>query len=563
MKLRTSYFNRTVFFKDITRFFPVWVLYTIGLLLTLVLLDGVSSPTNYAQRARDLGDCINIFAVFNCGYAMLCAQLLFGDLYQSRLCNALHAMPLRRETWFVTHILSGLSFFVIPNLLFALLTLTFLGNAYFVAGYFLLGVTLPFLFFFGVAVFSVMCVGNRFAMALVYGIINLLALLVAWIIQSLYQPLLYGITLDLDFLWHFSPLAEVVGTTYFPLCRTDGPGIFLFEADGFGYLGIYAGVGVLFGGLALALYRRRHLECAGDFIVVKPLAPIFLILYTLCAGTLLHLFFQLFLGTQMNFFYIGLLIGYFTGQMLLRRTPNVFKKKVFLGAGVFALAMLLSFGITRLDPLGITRYIPASDQIESVEVCDFAGYYQKRPYTVTDPKEIDELSAVHAAAIAEGRAEEGRLDYFTLVYRLKNGMTVKRSYTIAADGQTAERLVPIFSRPKAVLYADLDSAEAYADKMQLLYLDIRDTQQKLSGAPLVAFLDALLLDCEEGSMVQAWGFHASTTPTIYLSFVYGLPEHPEDVITEDTHTHTVTIYGDNTHAYRWLKENGYLLGDMP
>lgn len=558
MKSRTSYFNRTVFFKDITRFFPVWVLYTIGLLLTLVLLQGVSSPQNYARRARDLGDCINIFAVFNCGYAMLCAQVLFGDLYNSRMCNALHAMPMRRETWFVTHIISGLSFFVIPNVLFTLLTLTFLGNAYFVAGYFLLGVTLPFLFFFGVAVFSVMCVGNRFAMALVYGIINMLALLVGWIIQSLYQPLLYGITLDIDFLQQFSPLSEIVGTEYFPLCRTDGPGFFLFEADGFGYLWICAGVGVLFGGLALVLYRRRHLECAGDFIVVKPLAPVFLILYTLCAGTLLHLFFQLFLGTQMNFFYIGLLIGYFTGQMLLCRTPNIFKKKVFFGAAAFALAMLLSFGITRLDPLGITRYIPAADDVESVEVYDFAQYYYGRPYKVTDSEEIDEFLSVHAAAIAEGRAEEGNLSNFTLVYRLKNGNKVARNYTIAADGQTAALLTTIFSRPKAVLYADLDSAEAYAQKMQFLYVEVLDKQMKLYGAPLVEFLEALLLDCAEGKMVQERVFHIYEGSSIYLSFIYDLPNTPEGIITEDTISRTVILYGDNTHAYRWLKNNGYL-----
>lgn len=563
MKLKTSYFNRTVFFKDITRFFPVWVLYTIGLLLSLVILVEIEDTIDFHMNIRNLGVLINVFAVINCGYALVCAQLLFGDLYNSRMCNALHAMPMRRETWFATHILSGLSFFVIPNLLFALLTLPLLGPVTYTAGYFFLGVLLPYLFFFGVAVFSVMCAGNRFAMALVYGIINTLALLVGWVLQTLYDPLLYGITIDVDSLSFFCPLVQIAATNHFPVCGLDSLGNFLFEAAGFGYLWLCAGVGILFGSLALVLYRHRQLESAGDFIVVKPLAPIFLILYTLCAGTLCYLFFQIFLGMRMEFFYIGLLIGYFTGQMLLRRTPNIFKKKVFLGAAAFVLIMLLSFGITRLDPLGITQYIPASDRIESVEVYDFAGYYQKRPYTVTDPKEIDELAAVHAAAIAEGRAEEGRLFYFTLVYRLKNGATVERAYMIAANGQTAERLAPIFSRPKAVLYADLDSAEAYADKMQLLYLDIRDTQQKLSGAPLVAFLEALLLDCEEGSMVQEWGFHASTTPAIYLSFVYELPEHPEDAIIEDTHTHTVTLYGDNTHAYRWLKENGYLLGATP
>ena len=38
MKLRTSFFNPTVFFKDITRYFPVWGLYLIGGGLALMLL---------------------------------------------------------------------------------------------------------------------------------------------------------------------------------------------------------------------------------------------------------------------------------------------------------------------------------------------------------------------------------------------------------------------------------------------------------------------------------------------------------------------------------------------
>ena len=41
-------------------------------------------------------------------------------------------------------------------------------------------------------------------------------------------------------------------------------------------------------------------------------------------------------------------------------------------------------------------------------------------------------------------------------------------------------------------------------------------------------------------------------------FIYDLPNTPEGIITEDTISRTVVLYGDNTHAYRWLKNNGYL-----
>lgn len=46
------------------------------------------------------------------------------------------------------------------------------------------------------------------------------------------------------------------------------------------YLWICAGVGVLLLTAALLLYRRRKLETAGDFIAVKPLEPVFLVMYS-------------------------------------------------------------------------------------------------------------------------------------------------------------------------------------------------------------------------------------------------------------------------------------------
>ena len=559
MKSRTSCFNRTVFFKDITRFFPVWALYTIGLLLCFVIFQQLTIGSEFPSKAQDLGDYIQIFSVINCGYALVCAQLLFGDLYNSRMCNALHALPMRRETWFITHVLSGLCFFVIPNLLFTLLTLPLLGQAAFAAGYFFLGVLLPYLFFFGVAVFSVMCAGNRFALALVYGIINLLALLVGWILQSLYDPLLYGITLETGFLSVFCPLVEIASTEHFTVCRVDALGNFQFETAGFGYLFICGAVGILFGWLALLLYRRRHLESAGDFIVVKRLAPVFLILYTLCAGTLLYLFFQIFLGTQTGFlfFYIGLLIGYFTGQMLLHRTPNIFKKRVFFGAAAFALAMLLSFGITLLDPLGITRYIPAGDQVASVEISNFARYHGAVTFILTDPEEIDTIRDIHAAAIAEGETPSSS-STFTLVYHLKNGTQVKRTYEIHQGEQTETLLRPIFSTPKAIFFAELDTAEAYAEYLQTIYVE-RGDGYKLTGEQLVEFLQAVLLDCAEGTMVQDGTFHRGKE-CVYLSFELPapLPEFGQADI-----SYWFYIFSDSKNSYRWLQDNGYLTGTAP
>ena len=106
MKSKTSYFNPTVFRKNLTRFAPCWGLYTVGALMGLVLLLDSSSK----HMASNLVDAVHILSLITPVYALICAQLLFGDLYNTRMCNALHAMPLRRETWFFTNVLSGFAF---------------------------------------------------------------------------------------------------------------------------------------------------------------------------------------------------------------------------------------------------------------------------------------------------------------------------------------------------------------------------------------------------------------------------------------------------------------------
>ena len=113
MRSKTSFFNKTVFKKNLTRFAPVWVVYALGLCVFFIMQ--YSSETSYSEYNKLLGfvnrfsrDMVAVSMTWNLAYALLVAQLLFGDVYNSRMCNALHAMPLRRECWFVTNAVSGL-----------------------------------------------------------------------------------------------------------------------------------------------------------------------------------------------------------------------------------------------------------------------------------------------------------------------------------------------------------------------------------------------------------------------------------------------------------------------
>ena len=117
MKSRISLCNKTVFWKDIVRFAPLWVLYmAIGL---LTLMPDNEQGTVFIW-SRNVSQNIGYMSIVNLVYGVLCALLLFGELFDARLSRTLHATPVRRETRFLSHVLAGMCFSLIPNLMFML-----------------------------------------------------------------------------------------------------------------------------------------------------------------------------------------------------------------------------------------------------------------------------------------------------------------------------------------------------------------------------------------------------------------------------------------------------------
>ena len=87
MRSKTSWFDKTIFLKDLTRFAPLMGLYALCLLAGAALMasnDGVSF-----FYARNVMECLHlVMPVVNLFYAPVVATLLFGDLcaepYQRR-----------------------------------------------------------------------------------------------------------------------------------------------------------------------------------------------------------------------------------------------------------------------------------------------------------------------------------------------------------------------------------------------------------------------------------------------------------------------------------------------
>ena len=496
MKSRTSFFNPTVLLKDITRFCPVWVLYLIFGLLSLFTVREYPMEESYV---RTMFLSIVPLTSINLFYALLVAQMLFGDLFNKRLCSGLHALSPRREGWFLTHTVAGLLFSIVPNLILCLIHLPRLGIYWHTAFYWLLLVTLEYLFFFGSAVFGIMCSGNRIGSISFYVLLNFGALIVRWFWQTIYLPLLYGIQATADRFLQFCPVLNI---TYYRLS------VFTYGYDLFDYRNIrsetnyfviIAVIGIVLLGGAVLLYRKRKLECAGELMAFRWMRPIFAVLFTLSVGALFEMVGSSISEQPYIFLSGGIVIGFFVIQMLLQRTVRIFRLKTFAGLAAVGIGLAASIGLTALDPLGITRWTPDPDQVISVHVYESYGnlptHSMPTTYvnvTYTNPAYIRSIIKIHQQVTKEDRNKlyDARIDF---VYTLSNGQTIKRSYYYDHEGEAADMRKQFYSMPEYVL-----NYENWDDYLgSIASVSVNGTT--LEGEESHELLAAIRKDCESGS----------------------------------------------------------------
>lgn len=580
MKSRTLFCNGTALKKDITRFAPAWLLY--GLLLVVVVLSFLDPGYSYQEVSKPYQLTQSLYAMgfIVCAYGLLNAQLLFGDLYKSRMTNALHALPLRRETWFGTHVTAGILFGLVPNLVVAVVCTVLLDELQIVAWYWFLAVTLQYLFYFGLAAFSALCAGSRFALAVVYCLCSFGAWLLYWVANSLYVPLMPGISIAFAL---FSPFCPVIyGLTHIPITvevkRRDfypyeiTSQSLVLDGESWTYLAVIAVIGIVLLAAALVMYRRRHLESAGNFIAVNWLKPVFLVSFTLALGALSQYLLSFAGSMKWLYLVIGLIVGYFAGQMFLQRTIRVLNKRTLAGFAAFAAVLMGTLGLTALDVMDLEHWVPDPQHVDNVLISsvghwDYVGN--------TDEAMIRDVAHLHQTLLEE---ENGDLEpietttvtyeneYFpedsyttiyytngyniTIRYTLDFGVTLTRTYTRPYSSGSTQELIAIMTRPEQVLVSytsDLyRNQEAAAGSLRILYQENHNQRYYYPPeADARALIDALVADCEAGTMAQYSGFHEGTGYELTLRWGTGTQTGYSSI--------SITIYPEAEHTMAWLE----------
>ena len=483
MTSRISCFDRAVFRRALKKTAPVWILYTLyELLLPLRLFSfcrGLSSGTDdfLVQIEKTL-----------LGYAPLNASLipfllggllawvLFSWLFRAGTAYFYAALPVRRETLFLTNYLTGILLYAAPALLSSLLLWAVgagFGAAVFVPAMQVFTATmLGFLLFFSFAVLVCCVVGQMAAMPIVYVILNFTFFVLEAIVRHLLFTFVYGMPYSQSstmqsFALHATPVLGLLqGGFRVATDWAERDGMYYMEyaprLEGWGYLGALAALGLVFALCAFLLLKHREMERSGDVIAVGWLRPVALYVFTLgCALVLGALMAELFSSnTADNFWYVllflfmGAFVGYFAGKMLLQKTIHVFRSG-WLGLGACCLALLLAFGAAEFDLFGYSRYLPERSEVQAAGL---THYQANGLYTTQDDAFIQNVLALHTAAIGEKSAQERRrqayqlgTDYteqFYITYRMTDDTLIERYYSIVytdADLADPDSLISRFS----------------------------------------------------------------------------------------------------------------------
>ena len=492
MQSKTSCFNKTLFRKHVTRFWPVWGAYLAVWLLEMpvALLSrrqslsalGTNAPMSIQQAV--LGG-INFGVVLSFVFAVLMAMAVWSFLYNARSASGAACLPVTRTAQFWSAALAGLLPLLAAHVLTFLLTVLAelsLGLMHLPSLLTWLGATvLNLLFFYGFATLCAMLTGNIIVLPAVYVVLNFVAAGLVVLINGIADYFVYGLLgFDGGWMTWLSPAVHMFRepesvTAYSP--ELDAWMTVGWRYTGWLASGIYAivGVGLLFA--ALALLRRRRMESAGDVVAVQVLSPVFRWCMGLCAGlcfaNMMLYIFNLSGGTQGAVFcstavwlVIGAFLGWFIAEMLIRRSFRVFRGG-WRGWGGWALCcavLLLGLTATELDLFGIERRVPPADRIETVLV-----YCNGESAFLDDSEGIAQAIELHRDIIAHKAQQDqcSRKDFFTqdmageyqtvdcnIHYLLTGGGQMTRSYRLPHRiddiGDDAETLQALLNCPTAV-----------------------------------------------------------------------------------------------------------------
>lgn len=484
MPRKTSFCNAALLRSDIKRYWPLLFLYVAVWVVILPMqilsasrqcdgvADGIMTVLQMQQHnviIRSMPASVVMSLLFGCFAAMA----VWSYLMSGRTVGLMHALPVTRTQAFFSHILSVLGALTAGNVLIFLLTaLCSAGFSYVdwaALGTWLLLTELMALFFFALGSLCAMVTGWLLAVPVLYGAMNVVALLLYAVISTMTQMFYFGYSSgDIpEFITWLTPVgriwdavanggAQPVEVQFREPIGTQTYHRFQLPASAFSTCIIYAAVGIALLALVWWLYKKRPSETAGDAMSFRWLQPIARWSIGLCGGLGLGLFLNyVILGSS----FAGLLICqlvmgvicFFAAQMLLKKKFRIFTSRWWVETLALVLTLLAVTLCIKLDITGYQHRVPDAEDVTSVR---FSASYAD--FTTDDPAAVESVISLHRAILEQydetGERLENRtyLDtedgpftrYVRVDYQLRNGTSLRREWRVSiVNGSDIHRLL--------------------------------------------------------------------------------------------------------------------------
>jgi hypothetical protein len=379
---------------------------------------------------------------------------------------------------------------------------------------------------------------------------------------------------------------------------------------------LFALVGLGFMVLGLVMYRRRNLECAGDVVAVRWLAPVFQTAAAVAGGAMAVLCMEMFFYTLMRnngiivyaMAVCGMAVGWFAGKMLLERSTRVFRPKNWIGLGILTAVFAVSLTMTHFDVFGIETRLPRVEKVKSVTLSSNGNI------ELTEKQDIDRIIRLQQLAL-EDRLENGGsypksyvdsfgthsnipypedgfaygdepgqyspeeplyyADWITLDYQMENGRRIRRQYTVWASFEEGEIIKEYASRWENVMAHNRMGYSEKPDFSRVHDMTVegrRVPQELLNEETVLSFLEAVKADCDERKMTQDSYYHEGrfkipTEDALAEEDFYYSRNIYVDITTYVENSKDLTglymqVYPDCTNTIAWLQQHDLLPYEM-
>ena len=484
MPRKTSFCNAALLRSDIKRYWPLLFLYVAVWVVILPMqilsasreCDGVADGIMTVLQMKQHNVIIRSIpasAVMSLLFGCFAAMAVWSYLMSGRTVGLMHALPVTRTQAFFSHILSVLGALTAGNVLIFLLTaLCSAGFSYVdwtALGTWLLLTELMALFFFALGSLCAMVTGWLLAVPVLYGAMNVVALLLYAVISTMTQMFYFGYSSsDIpEFITWLTPVgriwdavangsAQPIEVQFPEPIGTQSYHRFQLPDSAFSTCIIYAAVGIALLALVWWLYKKRPSETAGDAMSFRWLQPIARWSIGLCGGLGLGLFLNyVILGSS----FAGLLICqlvmgvicFFAAQMLLKKKFRIFTSRWWVETLALVLTLLAVTLCIKLDITGYQHRIPDAEDVTSVR---FSASYAD--FTADDPAAVESVISLHRAILEQYDETGERLEnqtyldteggpitrYVRVDYQLRNGTSLRREWRVSiVNGSDIHRLL--------------------------------------------------------------------------------------------------------------------------